>query len=86
MSLTIANCRTLLGWTVAELARRSGQTHGTIRTIEIGHVQNPSHAVVMSIMKAFQRGGLVGLRAEHLQIGTVPPGVPPEATPVAASV
>lgn len=75
--MTLQEARQRLGWSQAELARRAGQTHSNVRDLENGRNGNPSHALVMSLVRALRDGGLSELSSEDL--------FPPSASPTGSA-
>ena len=66
--MTLAQARDLIGWSTRRLAKEAGGSPSNIADLESTPPRNanPGFALVMAIIGAFQRGGLVGLKAEDI--------------------
>lgn len=64
--MTLEQARKLLGWTQTRLAREAGEPISTVSDIETGRNARPAYVVVMHIIRALQRGGLQGVKAEDI--------------------
>jgi transcriptional regulator with XRE-family HTH domain len=49
-----------------ELERRAGLTKGVVNQIEGGRNKRPAHEVVVKLVRALRRSGLVGITAEEV--------------------
>lgn len=64
--MTVAEARTLLGWSTDRLAKEADTAPANIRDIESGRNANPAHALVVKVTRAIQRGGLNGVSVDDL--------------------
>jgi DNA-binding XRE family transcriptional regulator len=64
--MTLSEARRLTGLTQKALAEAADCSPADIVDLERGKNKNPSHALVIKIVRAFQQHGLAGLTAEDL--------------------